>query len=76
MRKKQHRPAVDGLAEARAIPERILLFDDELSMLFAARVVWRNQLELGIRFEREWDVTDRTRIARLLSGRYYALPVA
>jgi hypothetical protein len=39
-------------------------------------VVWRNQLELGIRFEREWDVTDRTRIARLLSGRYYALPVA
>src|SRR6185436_9620576 len=48
------------LEGARAIPERILLFDDELGTLFAARVAWRSQLELGIRYEREREVADRT----------------
>ena len=61
------------LDAAGAIPDRLLIFDDELSSLTPASVVWRRQSELGIRFDSEASISGGKEIARRLSGKYYAL---
>jgi hypothetical protein len=61
------------LEAAGAIPDRFLIFDDELNSLTPASVVWRSQSELGIRFDGEASIAGGKEIARGLSGKYYAL---
>jgi hypothetical protein len=55
------------------LPDRVLLFDDELNSLSAAAVAWRRPNELGIRFMPVADPSRVREIARKLSGKYYAL---
>jgi hypothetical protein len=55
------------------IPDRLLLFDDELRSLSAATVVWRRENELGIRFMLIFDQDLARRVTQKLSGKYYAV---
>jgi hypothetical protein len=55
------------------VPDRVLLFDDELNSLSAAAVAWRRPYELGVRFMPEPETSKGHGIARKLSGKYYAL---
>jgi hypothetical protein len=55
------------------VPDRILLFDDELSSLSAATVAWRRANEIGVRFMLIFDTDLAKRVTRKLSGKYYAV---
>jgi hypothetical protein len=55
-----------------AIPERIVLYDDERETAVAADIIWRRGLELGCRFTGAVMVADNP-VVRRLSGRFYAL---
>lgn len=61
------------IAQATSVPDRVLLFDDELNSLSSAAVAWRRPNELGVRFMPETDTSQAREIARKLSGKYYAL---
>jgi hypothetical protein len=61
------------IAASTAVPDSILLFDDELNSLSAAGVAWRRPNELGIRFMPEASTSRGREIARKLAGKYYAL---
>jgi hypothetical protein len=55
------------------VPDDVLLFEDEHESLVAASVVWRRPQELGVSFRAGPATGERERIARRLSGKYYAL---
>ena len=61
------------VAKSGSVPDRVLLFDDELNSLSAAAVAWRRPYELGIRFMPETNPGRVPEIVRKLSGKYYAL---
>ena len=61
------------IAKSGAVPDRVLLFDDETSSLIAATVAWRRPNELGVRFMAELATPAAQAIARKLAGKYYAL---
>jgi hypothetical protein len=56
-----------------AVPDSILLFDDEYESLIVAQVVWRRPHELGVRFMPEVESEEMHRIARRLAGKFYAI---
>ena len=55
------------------VPDRILVFDDELSSLLAATVAWRRTNEIGVRFMLIFDTDLARRVTKKLSGKYYAV---
>ena len=55
------------------VPDRILVFDDELSSLLAATVAWRRANEIGVRFMLIFDTDLARRVTKKLSGKYYAV---
>ena len=55
------------------VPDRVLLFDDELNSLSAATVAWRRSNEVGVRFMLVFDADLARRVTRKLSGKYYAV---
>jgi len=61
------------VATSGSVPDRVLLFDDELSALMPAEVAWRSPEEIGIRFTANLVTSKTQAIARKLSGKYYAV---
>jgi hypothetical protein len=61
------------LTTATPVPDRVLVFDDELSSLSAATVAWRRANELGVRFMLIFDADLARRVTKKLSGKYYAI---
>src|SRR4051812_40662582 len=55
------------VSEPGSVPDRVLLFDDESSILAAAEIVWRRASELGIRFVATVDMPNARDISRRLS---------
>jgi hypothetical protein len=62
------------VADPRTIPGRFWLFDDRHARALIAEVVWREGLELGVRFRDDPAVPplSETRLAEL-AGKYYSL---
>ena len=58
---------------ASPLPDRILVFDDELSSLSAATIAWRRANEIGVRFMLIFDTDLARRVTKKLSGKYYAV---
>jgi hypothetical protein len=59
--------------DVSVVPDRVLLFDDELRSLTSATVAWRRANELGVRFMLLYDADLARRVTRKLSSKYYAL---
>ena len=55
------------------VPDRILLFDDQLSWLCAGTIAWRRANEVGVRFSLIYDADLVRRVTQKLSGKYYAV---
>ncbi|WP_420960861.1 PilZ domain-containing protein [Brucella sp. IR073] len=62
------------VADPRKVPDRFWLFDDFYARALIAETVWRNGLELGVRFRHNPEIPplSETRLAEL-AGKYYSL---
>ncbi|GGA97853.1 hypothetical protein GCM10011491_27630 [Brucella endophytica] len=62
------------VADPRKVPDRFWLFDDFYARALIAEAVWREGLELGVRFRHDPEVLplSETRLAEL-AGKYYSL---
>lgn len=62
------------VADPRLVPDRFWLFDDHYAQALIAEVVWRDGLELGVRFRHDPAVQplDEARLTKL-AGKYYSL---
>ncbi|MBZ9603457.1 PilZ domain-containing protein [Phyllobacterium chamaecytisi] len=62
------------LVNQSTVPTRFWLFDDQYNGALITEVVWRQDMELGVRFIEDPDVTPLTdTILRTLAGKYYSL---
>lgn len=56
------------------IPDRFWLFDDQYCGALITRIVWRKDLDLGVRFDPDSTVAPLSeRVLHALSGKYYSL---
>ncbi|MHC1551732.1 PilZ domain-containing protein [Phyllobacterium sp. K27] len=56
------------------VPDRFWLFDDQHCGALIARIVWRKDLDVGVRFAPDASVAPLSeRVLHALSGKYYSL---
>ncbi|RCS24000.1 PilZ domain-containing protein [Phyllobacterium salinisoli] len=62
------------VADARDVPDRFWLFDDRYGQALIAEIVWRDGVELGVRFCNDPTIQplDDARLSKL-AGKYYSL---